>query len=72
VQAAVAGSARYEVDDTHCTDSASTWFVKKDTQVFICAVRLARGGCDWYRATLGNAGWDVVLDTREGGCTLPM
>jgi major membrane immunogen (membrane-anchored lipoprotein) len=29
------------------------------------------GTCDWYQATLRNAGWEVVLDQRHAACVLP-
>ena len=37
----------------------------------MCAAKRRDGGCDWYQATLKNAGWDVVLDEKNAGCVLP-
>ena len=42
-----------------------------ETEVFICVAKRRDGDCDWYRATLKNAGWEVVLDERNAGCVLP-
>jgi hypothetical protein len=39
--------------------------------VFVCAARRKDGGCDWYDATLRNAGWEVTLQRRNAGCILP-
>ena len=47
------------------------WFIERETTVYVCAAKRRDGGCDWYRATLKNAGWDVVLDERNAGCVLP-
>jgi hypothetical protein len=63
--------ARYDVDRTRCTDDPNAWFIEKETSVYVCAARLRDGGCDWYQATLKNAGWDVVLDEKNAGCVLP-
>lgn len=64
-------ASQYDRDGTRCTDNPSAWFVERETEVFICAAKRRAGGCDWYRATLKNAGWDVVLDRRNAGCVLP-
>ena len=64
-------SSRYDIDKTRCTDNPSAWFIERDTTVFVCAAHLRDGGCDWYQATLKNAGWDVVLSERNAGCILP-
>ena len=61
----------YDVDRTRCTDDPSAWFIERETTVFVCAAKLRDGGCDWYQATLKNAGWDVVLDEKNAGCVLP-
>jgi len=37
----------------------------------VCTARLHDGGCDLYRATLKNAGWEVALERRNAGCVLP-
>lgn len=70
VEESLVGS-EYERDRTRCTDDASAWFIERETDVFICAARRRAGGCDWYRATLKNAGWDVVLERRNADCILP-
>ena len=62
---------RYDVDRTRCTDDPSAWFIEKETTVYVCAAQLRDGGCDWYQATLKNAGWDVALDEKNAGCVLP-
>ena len=64
-------ASQYDRDRTRCTDNPSAWFIERETEVFICVARRRDGGCDWYRATLKNAGWDVVLDQRNAGCVLP-
>jgi|SRR6478752_5816289 hypothetical protein len=64
-------AARYDVAKTRCTDNPSPWFVERETSVFVCAARRRDGGCDWYQATLKNAGWEVVLDEKNAGCVLP-
>jgi hypothetical protein len=62
---------RYDVAKTRCTDNPAPWFIEQDTAVFVCAARLRDGGCDWYQATLKNAGWEVVLQQPNAGCVLP-
>ncbi len=62
--------AEYEVSRTRCTDNPAPWFIEKETAVFVCAARRREGGCDWYRATLKNAGWEVVLERENAGCVL--
>jgi len=64
-------ASRYDVPRTRCTGNPSAWFIERDTSVFVCAAYLHDGGCDWYRATLKNAGWEVVPDKRNAGCVLP-
>ncbi len=61
----------YVADKTRCTGNPSPWFIKREADVFICAATRRDAECDWYRATLKNAGWDVVLDRRNAGCVLP-
>ena len=63
-------SAAYDRDRTKCTDNPAPWFIEKEAAVFICAARRDDGHCDWYRATLRNAGWEVVLERQNGGCAL--
>jgi hypothetical protein len=60
----------YDVDRTRCTDEPSPWFAPRGTDLFVCAARRHDGRCDWYRATLKNAGWEVVLYQRDAGCVL--
>ena len=64
-------AANYDVDRTLCTDDPAAWFIERQTTVYVCAAKLRDGGCDWYQATLKNAGWDVVLDEKNAGCVLP-
>jgi hypothetical protein len=61
----------YDTDKTHCTGNPAPWMVERDATVFVCAARRVGGGCDWYDATLKNAGWDVELQRRNAGCILP-
>lgn len=70
VEARVATRAAY-TGEVHCTPSPRPWFVERETTVFLCVARRGAGGCDVFRATLENAGWDVVVDEREVGCTVP-
>ena len=63
-------SADYDPDGTKCTDNPAPWFIEKEATVFICAAKRNDGHCDWYRATLKNAGWEVVLERPNGGCVL--
>ncbi len=62
--------ADYDVSRTRCTDNPAPWFIEKEADVFVCAARRHDGGCDWYRATLQNAGWEVVLERENAGCVL--
>jgi hypothetical protein len=62
--------ADYDASRTRCTDNPAPWFIEKEADVFICAARRRKGGCDWYRATLKNAGWEVVLERENAGCIL--
>jgi hypothetical protein len=71
VERHVAGMARYE-GETHCTRNPRPWLVEQEASVFICAVEVADGGCDWFRATVTGVDVDVVLDTRDAGCVLPI
>jgi hypothetical protein len=64
-------AANYDVDRTRCTDDPEAWFIERQTTVYVCAAKLRDGGCDWYQATLKNAGWDVALDEKNAGCVLP-
>ncbi len=62
---------RYDVDRTRCTDDPSPWFISREATVYVCAARRRDGGCDWYRATLKNSGWEIVVDEKNAGCVLP-
>jgi hypothetical protein len=62
--------AEYDAARTRCTDNPAPWFIEKEADVFVCAARRREGGCDWYRATLKNAGWEVVLERENAGCVL--
>jgi hypothetical protein len=64
-------AATYDVGATRCTGDPAPWFVERETTQYICAARRRSGGCDWYAATLKNAGWEVVLDRANAGCILP-
>ena len=70
VEESIAAS-EYDRGRTRCTDNPSAWFIERDTDVFICAAKRRSGGCDWYRATLQNAGWEVKLERRNADCILP-
>ncbi len=63
--------AQYDRERTRCTDNPSAWFVENEAETFICVATRTDGRCDWYRATLKNAGWEVVLDQRGADCVLP-
>lgn len=67
----VLSAAEYEVGRTRCTDDPAPWFVERGTEEYVCAAYRRRGGCDWYGATLKNAGWAVRVDRRGAGCVLP-
>jgi len=60
----------YDRERTHCSDNPAPWFIERETDSFICAAKRRDGDCDWYRATLKNAGWEVVLDRADAGCIL--
>jgi hypothetical protein len=61
----------FDVARTRCTGNPAPWFVERETEVFVCAAKRRDGGCDWYDATLANAGWEVTVDRRDAGCILP-
>ena len=71
VQESLTASAEYDVDRTRCTGNPSPWFIEREADVYVCVAWRRDGGCDWYRATLKNAGWDVVLDRRNADCVMP-
>ena len=61
----------YDRTRTKCTHNPSAWLIEKEASVFICAAERRDGHCDLYRATLKNAGWEVVLDRPNADCVLP-
>lgn len=65
------GPSTYEVGETRCTGNPSSWLTEREASVFICIARKRDGSCDWYRASLRNAGWAVQLDRRDGDCVPP-
>lgn len=70
VESHVAALAGY-TGEVHCTHSPRPWFVERETDVFLCVARRDAGGCDVFRASIENAGWEVVVDERDVGCTVP-
>jgi hypothetical protein len=70
VETHVSGLSGY-AGGVRCTHDPRPWFVERPATVFFCVVRRAEGGCDRFRATIENAGWDVVRDERDAGCSLP-
>jgi len=64
-------ASEYDRDRTRCTGNPSPWFIEREADVFVCVVRRRDGSCAWYRATLKNAGWEVVLAERHADCVLP-
>ena len=60
----------YDRARTRCTDNPAPWFIEREATAFICAAERRDGECDWYRATLKNAGWEVVLERPDAGCVL--
>ncbi len=61
----------YDPDDIHCTGNPRPWFVEQETNVYICAVGLGDGDCDWFRVTVRDGSAEVRLEARHGGCVLP-
>ena len=59
--------AQYDRERTRCTDNPSAWFVENEADGVHLRRDAGRRRCDWYRATLKNAGWEVVLDRRRSG-----
>jgi hypothetical protein len=77
VQAHVRGlgaESGYDAQRVHCTDAAATWLREVETDVFICAVGVESGGCDWFAVDVDRAqpSIEVRLDTKDAGCTLPL
>ncbi len=71
---ALGGESGYDVERVHCTDAASSWLRDVETDVFICAVGLESGGCDWFAVDVDRErrSVDVRLEARDAGCTLPI
>ena len=62
----------YDVDETHCTESARTAIFRiEETDVFVCAVRRVDGGCDWFQIDVRKDDTRVRLTDRDAGCVLP-
>jgi hypothetical protein len=72
LQAHLRSDAAYS-GDAHCTDAAKDGFVvPRRTIGFICAVRVAVGGCDWWRVELlSPTKGSFSLYRKDAGCTLP-
>ena len=74
VEAHVADDPAYETDRIRCTGNPRPWFVERQATESICAVRRARGGCDWFHVDLIPVGPAVTtrvrLDAPDAGCTL--
>ncbi len=69
---ASASSAEYDVDETHCTNSARTAIFRiEETATFVCSVRRVEGGCDWFRVEAEEQGPRVRLSDPDAGCVLP-
>ena len=68
----LADDPRY-AGDAHCTDAAKDgWVARRRTEDFVCAIRRAGGGCDWWRVTLLAADRArFAIDRRDAGCILP-
>jgi len=65
-------AARYEIAESHCTNSARVgWLKIVATKTFVCAVRRTDGGCDWFRVDLGRSSTTVRLSDPDAGCDLP-
>lgn len=63
--------AEFDRSRTKCTENPSAWLIENEATVFLCVAERREGGCAWYRATLRNAGWEIVLDQRNADCLLP-
>ncbi len=69
---ASASAAKYDVDETHCTEAARTAIFRiEETSSFLCAVRRKEGGCDWFRLEVEEQGPTVRLSDPDAGCVLP-
>ena len=71
---ALGGESGYDAERVHCTDAASEFFREIETDVFICAVGLESGGCDWFAVDVDRerGSVDVRLEAEDAGCTLPI
>jgi hypothetical protein len=71
---ALGGESGYDAERVHCTDAASELLREVETDLFICAVGLESGGCDWFAVDVDRerGSVDVRLDARDAGCTLPI
>ena len=71
---ALGAESGYDAERVHCTDAAATWLREVETDVFICAVGLESGGCDWFAVEVDRerGSVDVRLDAEDAGCTLPI
>ena len=69
---ASATAAEYDIDETHCTESARTAIFRiEETAMFVCAVRRVDGGCDWFRLDVEATRDRIRLSDRDAGCVLP-
>jgi uncharacterized protein YceK len=69
---ASATAADYDVEETHCTESARTAIFRiEETAMFLCAVRRVDGGCDWFRLDAEGIRERIRLADRDAGCVLP-
>jgi hypothetical protein len=71
---ALGAESGYDAERVHCTDAASEYFRELETDVFICAVGLESGNCDWFAVHVDRdrRSVDVRLDAEDAGCTLPI
>jgi hypothetical protein len=71
---ALGSESGYDAERVHCTDAAATWLREVETDVFICAVGLESGNCDWFAVHVDRdrRSVDVRLDAEDAGCTLPI
>lgn len=70
---ALPSAARYDIDETHCTEAARTAIFRiEETSTFLCAVRRTDSGCDWFRLEVEEQGPPTVrLSDPDAGCVLP-
>lgn len=74
LQRHLVADSRYDLGQAHCTRAArNAYVVQVRTFDFICAVRRATGGCDWWRVDLVSATRGrFALYRSDAGCTLPL